>query len=180
MSWKSATGGLREMLYWEYARPKAMTNLPDYRTITTLEGCIKSGTDTAANEVRALLQGKKSTGTTSQFDPRVTPIRRVEIFCNEHTRSAYGYLLDRGLVLFDSTNRPVVHVFHALIGYDGSAPQLTKEILGMLAIPDVLFEEIQAEFKGIRELDIPYYVAIQASGNDDSPIWEWSSITHNT
>jgi hypothetical protein len=165
------------MLYAEYARPNGMASLPDYRTIQTLAGCIDSPTYEVEDEVRALLRGDESTGSKVQFDARATPIRRVEIFCDEHVASPRGRMHDRGLVLFDNTGRPIVHVFHALIGYNGSAPSVTKAILDELSIPERIFEEIQATFRGIRNTDRPYYVVIQGTGDHYSPEWEWWSVT---
>lgn len=176
MSLTLVSGEMNRMLFRDYAQPRGMANLPDYRIINTIAGCIDSDTVTAEKQVRALLRGEGNAADMGRFDPSATPIRRVEIFCNEHAASMRGNLLDRGIVLFDSGNRPIVHVFHALVGYYGSAPSLTKAIFTELAIPEKTFEEIQALFWGVRTTGVPYYAVVQVMGDDEPVQWGWAPV----
>jgi hypothetical protein len=48
----------------------------------------------------------------------------------------------RGVILFDRANNPDIHVIHALLGYDGNGPGLSKHILGLLGLPDEAFTQI--------------------------------------
>lgn len=61
----------------------------------------------------------------------------------------------QGLVMFDSQGQLIVHVVHALLGYDGSGPQLSKQILTHLGVGEAMFEQIQHEVR-----DRPYLVVL--------------------
>ena len=50
----------------------------------------------------------------------------------------------RGLVVFDTQGRLIVHVENALLGYNGSGPSLSQQILSFLDVSPETFEEIQA------------------------------------
>lgn len=167
------------MLYGKFAQPHGRANALAYREIETWAGCIDDAPDLAEDHVQVLLQGTEGVSSPDgivRIDRRIGPIRRVEIFSDEHTAQAQHRLLDKGLVLFDDSYKPIVHVFNALIGYEGSGPSLTKFILDQLSIPERIFDEIQRKFRGIRSSDVPYYIVIQSTNNDDSLGWEWSSM----
>ena len=49
----------------------------------------------------------------------------------------------QGLVLFDSQGQLIVHVVHALLGYEGSGTKISEQILGYLGVSEAMFREIQ-------------------------------------
>jgi hypothetical protein len=169
-----------ELFYPGHTQGRGMANIPMYRHINALFGCIDSDTDSSENHVRRLLQGMKEVSTESgdvRMAARIRPIRRVEIFCDDHTAGAQHLLQDRGLVMFDDTDEPVVHVLNALLGYSGSGPSLTQAILRELSIPDQIFIDIQHDLWDIRSTDTPYYVIIQSAEREDGRLeWHWSSV----
>ncbi len=70
---------------------------------------------------------------------------RVELVWDRDPRPALlGDQDIRGLALFDSNGRLFVHVVHALVGYDGSGPTLSRDILRLIGVPYSVFNEIQA------------------------------------
>ena len=74
----------------------------------------------------------------------------------------------RGLVIFDESDRLIVHVVNALVGYGGTGPQLSKQILSFLDVSPEIIDEIQAatsQEKGSK----PYNILLVRSGYD----WQW-------
>jgi hypothetical protein len=47
----------------------------------------------------------------------------------------------RGAVLFDNYRRPLLHTTNALLGYGGSGPGFSQQILQMLGVPERMFDE---------------------------------------
>ncbi|MNQ66192.1 hypothetical protein D3C85_806780 [compost metagenome] len=108
---------------------------------------------------------------------RIRPVRRVEIFCNEHVATSQYDQRDRGLVLFDDSNAPIVHILDALIGYQGSGPSLTWMILDSLGVPEWIFSEIQRKFWDVRSTNTPYYIIVQSTPRSNSSSeWHWTSL----
>lgn len=104
---------------------------------------------------------------------QVYPIVRAEFF-------RLGNGLDRrGVILFDSRLKPVLHVQHALLGYQGSGPHLSEVILKTLGG--------DANFSDVNELvnyDRPYMVifsrekitevaGVKAASPFDEPLEQW-------
>lgn len=73
--------------------------------------------------------------------PNVHPITRVEFFQNPEEEL-------RGAVLFDNRGTALFHVVHALLGYGGSGPLLSRAICDELGIPSELFNEINTSLWG--------------------------------
>lgn len=154
------------------ARPGTM-----YREVDAVFGCVDASPGRAEAEVEELLHRITSDNLKGQRPALVRPIGRVEIFCDDHTTGAQGRLQDRGLVLFDMREKPVVHVLHALIGYEGSGSSLTQAILRDVGVPERIFLEIQDEFRGVRTSNIPYYIVIQSAPRGDGELdWGWHSV----
>lgn len=175
MSEQSAPSNIDKLLYLKHVAQQARHGTSYDRDINTLIGCIDSDPTRAERHVRLLLRGISETS--GDLRPIAYPISRVEIFGDAHTSAAQGRLHDQGLVLFDIHDKPVVHVFNALIGYNGDGVSLTRAILSELAIPDHIFHEIQRKFWDIRNSGTPYYVVIQSTKRDDGLLdWHWASI----
>jgi len=82
---------------------------------------------------------------------------RIEFVMGEDTFTT------RGLILFDGRGRLIVHVVNALLGYGGSGPMLSKQILELLGVPGDIFELIQLEAdqsKGVQ----PYKFIVTREG----------------
>lgn len=62
----------------------------------------------------------------------VPPISRVELFSGRNRR---------GLMLFDNTGVALLHVPPALLGYSGSGPILSEQILTALGVTEEMFRE---------------------------------------
>jgi len=62
----------------------------------------------------------------------VSPISRVELFSGRNRR---------GLMLFDNTGAALLHVPLALLGYSGSGPILSEQILTALGVSKEMFRE---------------------------------------
>lgn len=175
-----------EMFYLRHVEDYGMANMPGYRRISTRIGCIDSDADTAELHVKLLLRGITETiraeGHSIWRD--VQPVGRIEIFSDDYTDAAKYRLQDRGLVIFDTNGRPLLHVCNALIGYSGSGPSLTKAIFDELGVGQAIFDEIQATYAGTRSTNTPYYLVVQKVQDDidrpDSFYWTWSSVRSST
>lgn len=89
----------------------------------------------------------------------------------------------RGVAFFDDRGRLIVHVLHALLGYGGSGPMFSKQIMLHLGVSEEMFQEIQAALWDQR----PYKVVLSrerhdildgdvevvAPGSGILPNWEW-------
>lgn len=112
---------------------------------------ITGPTDAAWNQIEIILTGiaelarhKTYAGSTGYSTPA-----RVELLWSRDNRDF------RGLVIFDSQGRLIVHVTNALLGYGGSGPYLSEQILMLLGISKEMFEEIQ-----VSVWDKPYVVIL--------------------
>ncbi len=50
----------------------------------------------------------------------------------------------RGVTFFDDQGRLIVHVLHALLGYGGSGPMFSKQIMLHLGVSEEMFQDIQS------------------------------------
>lgn len=170
------------MLYLKHATQWDMSSMSGFRRIDTKLGFIDSDTDTAELHVKLLLRGIAATAKAEDYFswPPVHPVDRIEIFSDDYTEDARYRLKDRGIVLFDVSGRPLVHVCHALIGYGGSGPSLTEAIFQELGVDEGIFDQIQKAYSGIRSTNTPYYVVVQKARDDANrpgmTNWHWSSV----
>jgi len=74
---------------------------------------------------------------------------------------------ERGIAIFDDRNQLIVHVVTALLGYDGSGPELSRRILEHFGVPEVVFNELQRLLKN----DHHYKVVIARERANSSWIW---------
>lgn len=103
----------------------------DYRSLPA----ISSPTDRSWLICKVLLTGVVVLAGHEDPDSFGLPAR-LEFFRND---ARY----ERGVVIFDNQGRMIVHVVHALLGYGGSGPYLSEQILGFLGVPEETFHEIQ-------------------------------------
>ena len=68
-------------------------------------------------------------------------IARAEFIRNE-------MLGRRGVVFYDNRGVPLIHVVHALLGYDGSGPDLSRRLLETLGVSELEFDEVNREVGG--------------------------------
>lgn len=61
---------------------------------------------------------------------------RLEFFRDDRIGS-------RGVAIFNNEGLLIVHVLHALLGYNGSGPDLSRDIMAQLDVPRRMFDEIQ-------------------------------------
>jgi len=47
----------------------------------------------------------------------------------------------RGAVLFDNRGVPLLHAFNALLGYGGSGPDFSRQLLSAIGVPDIMFSD---------------------------------------
>jgi hypothetical protein len=180
VSQQSAPYKTSNLLYLGYAEEYGVSSMPCYRSIWTKLGCvITSDTDSAEMHVRLILKGIAAVVSAEGYEPwrDIRAVGRIEIFGDWHTRASQDRLQDRGLVLFDVTNRPLLHVVNALIGYGGAGPGLTEAIFDELGVDSEIFEQIQARYAGIISTDTPYYVVIEKVQDGDQSHWRWSRGT---
>ena len=182
MSQQSAPYKMDEMLYQRHVEKFALANVPYCRLVRTRLGTISDSTDIAELHVKLVLQGIAAIVNSDKCHnwPEVYPVGRLEIFGDWHTVAAQNTLHDQGMVLFDVNGLPLLHVVHALIGYGGSGPALTKAIFSDLGISPAIFEEIQRAHRDVLSTDSPYHVVVQSSRDDEDHLtWHWSSVTES-
>lgn len=88
----------------------------------------------------------------------------------------------RGVAFFDVQGRLIVHALHALLGYNGSGPRFSQQIMEHLGVSHETFEAIQAEVEQQR----PYQIVLSREPHgfvDDIEVvtymggvtldWEW-------
>lgn len=68
----------------------------------------------------------------------------------------------RGVAIFDVNGRLVVHAQHALLGYSGSGPLLSLQIMKQLGITEEMYDDIQRSVWDQR----PYTVVISREKHD--------------
>ncbi len=100
---------------------------------------IDTTTDQAWNQVKVILAGvialakdKPYAGSDDYGQPA-----RIELLWDRGNKDL------RGLVVFDNQGRLIVHVVNALLGYGGSGPYLTEQILTFLGVSQQMFGELQ-------------------------------------
>ena len=171
-------GGL---LYLKYVKQGAYRGTTTYREVRALFGCIDLEPIGALSAARGVLRDVANANAGRMRSPIVRPIGRIEIFGDDHTEAAQRRLQDRGLVLFDTRDKPVLHVLNALIGDRTEESSLTRDVLDEAGVPDWIFFEIQEEFPGIRDTNIPYYIVIQSAPRGDGRLdWDWYSVVKPT
>lgn len=68
---------------------------------------------------------------------RVARVEFISKFYPENPRRSF-----QGAVLFDNYQRPLFHATNALLGYGGSGPMLSRDILMAIGVPEEMFEEV--------------------------------------
>ena len=68
----------------------------------------------------------------------------------------------RGVAFYDDRGRLIVHVLHALLGYGGSGPMFSKQIMLHLGVSEEMFQAIQAALWDQR----PYKVVLSRERHD--------------
>lgn len=96
-------------------------------------------TDLDAELLRYLIRGIEIEAT--KGSTTIGKLVRAEFFWKHEQ---FGGPSTRGVVLYDNTSAPIVHVVHALLGYGGSGPALSEAILRYLGVPTGLFEQANA------------------------------------
>lgn len=91
---------------------------------------------------------------------------RIELFMGSDT------FRTRGLALFDKTGRLIVHVVNALLGYGGSGPHLSWQIMEFLGVSKEIFDKIQAATSQ-ENGTMPYRVILL---RESSSKWVWHKI----
>lgn len=140
---------------------------------------ITGPTDFAWKQLEIILTGIETLAERKQYfgsDEFGLPAR-IELFW-DHDHSKHRL---RGLAIFDTQARLIVHVTNALLGYGGAGPYLTEQILRFIGVPEVLIEELQ---RATREK--AYYVILSRQkhgvyeGVDTTiptlevkPTWRW-------
>lgn len=111
------------------------------------------------------------------FDAAYSTIARLEFFWSVEDDDEY-----RGVAIFDSRGQLVVHVLHALLGYGGSGPTLSRQIMGLLGVSIEMLDDIQRAVWNQR----PYKIVVSREKHDTiegvdtpyptldvEPQWEW-------
>jgi hypothetical protein len=68
----------------------------------------------------------------------------------------------RGVAFYDDRGRLIVHVLHSLLGYGGSGPMFSKQIMLHLGVSEEMFQAIQAALWDQR----PYKVVLSRERHD--------------
>ncbi len=171
-------GGL---LYLKHIKQGAYRGTTPYREVDAVYGCTDFEPAEALLTAKGILQDITRLNAGRARPAIARPISRVEIFGDDHTEEAQSRLQHRGLVLFDTRDKPVLHVLNALIGDRTEESSLSRDVLDEAGVPDWVFFEIQEEFPGIRETNTPYYIVIQSAPRGDGRIdWEWYSVIKPT
>jgi len=89
-----------------------------------------------------------------------------------------------GMLLFDSLGHLIVHAPTAKLGYDGSGPSLSKNVMRILGVTEETINEIQAETRGKSKYVVivsrEKHVAqdgleVAIRGHDVLDTWTWWS-----
>lgn len=136
---------------------------------------ITDSSDASLKQVRAILAGVEALYMDTS-NPRTEVFglpARVELFWYRERQEL------RGLAIFDTEERLIVHVAHALLGYSGSGPILTREILKLLGVSKEMFEKLQRAAWDqnyliilSRERPAPYE-GLDNPQLDVEPEWTW-------
>ena len=68
----------------------------------------------------------------------------------------------RGVAFFDDKGHLIIHVLHALLGYGGSGPMSSKQIMLHLGVSEEMFQDIQSALWDQR----PYKVVLSRERHD--------------
>lgn len=72
----------------------------------------------------------------------------------------------RGAILFDQHDQPVLHFGNALLGYEGSGPYHSRDILALLGAPPRLFDDINGDVADARRRNEPYTIIVRKLADD--------------
>lgn len=92
--------------------------------------------------LEALLTELDSAGGMILGGVKIGPIARVEFIWKRDKSLEY-----RGAVLFDNNGEAIIHAMHALLGYVGSGPIFSRQIMTKLGVPVEMFNEINSSVK---------------------------------
>lgn len=106
-----------------------------YTEYQTELGSFDYSTDRAGQLMSYLLPGIEQTARSRPLE--AGKIVRAEFIWKRPTRPVE----DRGVVLWNNHGQAMIHVVNALLGYSGSGPALSQQILRLLGVPEELFEQ---------------------------------------
>lgn len=143
-----------------------------YLVYHTLLGSFDQSTDVAWSIVKHLIAGIDAlVNPANIYKGEIGPLVRAEFFWGE------GLPQHRGVVLYDNKGRAVMHVVHALLGYSGSGPALSGQILKALGVPEEMFEEAN---NTVPHQDYVLVFSREQVSNDTAVLygtpretWEW-------
>lgn len=101
----------------------------------------------------------------------VTP-RLNSIFLQPERVARLEFVWDgrkKGVIAVGTRDNVLVHITEAILGYEGSGPSLSKDILHFFGVSDEVFEMIQDAAWNAR----PYLVSLGRTGPSS---WSWSRI----
>lgn len=95
---------------------------------------------------------------------RVEFIHRVSLIA--------GVDLD-GAILFDQQDRPLLHLPNAQLGYHGSGPGHSKEVLKLIGVPSSIFDQVNSDVEDDRKRGKSYAIAVYLDRNGQ---WYWERL----
>ncbi len=118
---------------------------------------ITSDTYDAWRMLEHILKGIEVVARDKGYEATYHTVARLEFFWDET-----GDQEQRGVAIFDTRGKLIVHALHALLGYSGSGPQLSQQIMMLLGISEHQFNEIQESVRNQR----PYLVVVSREKHD--------------
>lgn len=104
----------------------------DGRSLRPMDG----HTETIWRTLRLILMGIMEDARSRDWNADYSTPARMEFFWDPKAEQ-------RGVVIFDSQGRMIVHVLHALLGYGGSGPGLSENIMKTLGVTEEMIKDIQ-------------------------------------
>ena len=93
-------------------------------------------------------------------------VDRVEFI---HRPGRVGVLEYRGALFYDTSSpepKPFLHVLNALLGYDGSGPDMSRDIMRHLGMSETMFGLMNDSVRGIRSTNQSYVILVVKAGSD--------------
>lgn len=145
-------------LYPNFVTDRQAANYDGVIEVNTLYGALWGYPDDSTAYFDALLKGiqhQKAESGVLQLD---LDIARIEFVYRTHYDKG---LTLQGAILFDRQGQAILHFGHALLGYEGSGPSHSRDILRLLGLPAGIFGDINNEIARDVGRDKKYVVVVQ-------------------
>ncbi len=162
-------------MYTDHLRPlRYPGEAPVYQDESSLPA-ITATTTSAWQELEPKLLELMTAYDGEHAGPRFGSPARLEFFVSDESE---------GLNIFDSYGRHIVHVQPAKLGYNGSGPTLSINVMRLLGVSDEIIQQLQTELRGVPLYKVVVTREVRAddeiratAGAEVATGWTWWDVS---